>query len=219
MDTIEYLLSPIIWVMDAVLNAFYTFTGSIGLSILLLSFTFALIALPLQKKGQRIEREINEKISVIDNELKPLKASLKGEELFLATEEVYKKHNFHPIKSIATGTSFLVMLPILISAIFLFSNNPLLAHKEFFFIDNLAEPDGSFNLVNVLPFIMLSVTLIDSKLRYKNNKQAQRRFMLIAFVLLVLVYNMPSALVLYWTGSNIFSLISNNHKLNKFNSR
>ena len=210
MDTLEYLLSPIIWVMEAVLNIFHTLTGSIGLSILLLSFTFALIALPLQKKGQRIEKEINEKISVIDHELKPFKASLKGEELFLATENIYEKHHYHPIKSIASGTSILVMLPILISAIFLFSNNPLLAHKEFLFIDNLAEPDGTFNFINVLPFIMLSITLIDSKLRYKNNKQAQRRFMLIAFVLLVLVYNMPSALVLYWTGSNFFSLVSNN---------
>lgn len=209
MDILEYLLSPIIWGMDAVLRVFYTFTGSSGLSILLLSFTFALIVLPLQKKGQRIEREVNEKISIINDELKPFKSSLKGEELFLATEKVYKKHNYHPIKSIATGTSFLVMLPILISAIFLFSNNPLLANKEFLFIDNLAEPDGTFNFINVLPIIMLLVTLIDAKLRYKNNKQAQGRFLLIAIVLLILVYNMPSALVLYWTGSNIFSLVSN----------
>ena len=103
------------------------------------------------------------------------------------------------------------MLPVLISAILLFTENSLLDGKGFVFIDNLARPDGLFGPINILPFIMSAITLVDAKLRYKEDRKSQLRFLFIAVVLLVLVYSMPAGLVLYWTGSNIFSLISNNY--------
>ena len=49
--------------------------------------------------------------------------------------------------------------------------------------------------------------MIDARLRFRDDKRAQHRFYFIAAVLLLLVYNLPSGLVLYWTRSNVMSLV------------
>ena len=105
------------------------------------------------------------------------------------------------------GASFFVMLPVLISAIVLFSGDSILTGKGFLFINDFSKPDHLPGPVSVLPFVMSGITVIDARLRFKNDKKAQYRFYFIAAVLLALVYNLSSGLVPYWTGSNIMSLI------------
>jgi membrane protein insertase Oxa1/YidC/SpoIIIJ len=68
-------------------------------------------------------------------------------------------------------------------------------------------PDHLLGPVNVLPLLMSAITVVDAKLRFKEDKSSQYRFFFIAFILLTLVYNLPAGLVLYWTGSNLVSLV------------
>ena len=131
--------------------AFYeSVIPSTGLSILLLSFTFSILLIPLQRYGQRVEQRIGNKIKVVNDEVRPLKGNLKGEDLFLETEKIYKKYGYHPIQSIALGLSFFVMIPVLISAILIFTGDSLLTGKSFLFIKDLSMPDGLINPVNIL---------------------------------------------------------------------
>ena len=117
MRALEIILSPIVWLMEFILQFYESIIPSTGLSILLLSITFAILLLPLQKSGQNIERRISNKIKTVNSEVHALNGDLKGERLFLATEKIYKNHGYHPIQSIALGLSFFVMLPVLVSAI------------------------------------------------------------------------------------------------------
>ena len=204
---IEMLLSPIVWLMRTVLEFYVSVVSSTGLSILLTSFTFSLFLLPLQKIARRKEDEIGGRIKSVDAQVQPLKKTLKGEELFFAVEKVYEKNNYHPIVSVGMGLSFFVMLPVLLSAILLFSSGDFLANQGFLFISDLSQPDGLLGAVNVLPLLMSAITIVDARLRYKDDSKSQIRFLVIALVLLVLVYNLASGLVLYWTGSNIMSLV------------
>ena len=50
---LELILSPIVWIMNWALDFYVGLTGSTGLSILLVSFTFALLLLPLRKMAAR----------------------------------------------------------------------------------------------------------------------------------------------------------------------
>lgn len=189
---------------------FYVFLfSSIGISILFTSFTFSLLLLPVQKIANRTEKRIGEKIKNVDAEVNALGGELKGEKLFLATEKIYERNGYHPIQSVGMGASFFAMLPVLISAILLFTSSEVLIDKSFFFIDDLSRPDGLLGAINVLPLLMFLITSLDAKLRFKGDKKCQYRFFFISLVLLVIVYNLPSGLVLYWTGSNIMSLILN----------
>ena len=203
---LEFILSPIVWIMNWALEFYVNITGSTGLSILLVSFTFALLLLPLRKMAQRLEQRISAKTQLVNEEIAPLKKSLKGEQLFLETEKIYEKHGYHPIQSIGMGASFFVMLPVLISAILLFTGD-VLASKPFLFISDLSMPDHLLGPINILPFIMTGITIVDAKMRFANDKASQVRFYIIAVVLLVLVYGLAAGLVLYWTGSNIMSLV------------
>jgi membrane protein insertase Oxa1/YidC/SpoIIIJ len=216
MVIVETALSPIIWLMELILGFYVHLFSSTGISILLLSFTFALLLLPLQRAGRNIEQRISIKIKAVEAEVQPLKGELKGEELFLATEQIYQKHAYHPIQSVAMGASFFVMLPVLISAIVIFTGSDLLTDRDFLLISDLSKPDGLLGPVNVLPLVMSAITIVDAKLRFKNDRKSQYRFFFIALVLLILVYNLASGLVLYWTGSNIMSLIINRVQSKQF---
>lgn len=207
LPALEIILGPIVWLMQLMLEFYVSIVSSMGLSILLLSFTFALLLLPLRKKAQGLEKRINAKMNAANEEVQALKGTMRGEELFLATEKIYKQHGYHPIQSIGMGASFFVMLPVLISAILLFSGDGILTGKSFLFIDDLSLPDRLLGPANVLPFVMSGITVIDARLRFKDDKKAQYRFYFIAAILLALVYNLSSGLVLYWTVSNIMSLI------------
>lgn len=213
-ELLELALSPIVWLMLTILELYISVIGSIGVSILLLSFTFSLLALPFRRMAERFEQRINAKIDTVDAEVRKLKLNMRGEQLFIATEEVYKKHSFHPIQSIGRGVSFFIMLPILISAIYLLSKDGVLQGESFLFIQDLSKPDQLFHSVRTLPLIMAAITIVDARIRFKDDKKAQYRFYGIAAVLLVLVYNLPSGLVLYWIGSNVLSLILVRFNLN-----
>jgi YidC/Oxa1 family membrane protein insertase len=208
MYILETVLGPIVWVMELVLEFYVSLFSSIGVSILLLSFTFALVLRPLQTVAHRTEQRISKKMKTVGTEVRALKGKLKGEELFLATEQIYERHGYHPIQSVGLGISFFVMLPVLVSAILLFTGGEILTDKSFLFIDDLSKPDALWGLINVLPLLMFAITLIDAKLRFKNDRKSQHRFFFISVVLLVIVYNLAAGLVLYWIGSNIISLMT-----------
>ena len=207
MYLLETVLSPIVWLMEFILNFYIHLSSSTGFSILLLSFTFALLLLPFQRMAQRTEQRISEKMKIVDAEVQDLKGKLKGEKLFLATEQIYERNDYHPIQSVGMGASFFVMLPVLVSAILLFTGSETMIDKSFLLIADLSKPDSLLGSVNVLPLLMSAITIIDAKLRFKDDRKSQYRFFFIASLLLIIVYNLASGLVLYWTGSNIMSLI------------
>lgn len=211
MFILETTLSPIVGLMELLLDFYVGIFSSTGFSILLLSFSFALLLVPLQRMALRTELRVGSKINTVEAEVEPLKVELKGEALFLATEKVYKKHGYHPIQNIALGASFFVMLPVLVSAILLLTGDHL-AGIKFMFIKDLSMPDGLLGPVNLLPLLMSAITVVDARLRFKDDRKSQYRFFFIAFVLLILVYNLAAGLVLYWTGSNILSLVVNRIK-------
>ena len=211
MFILETTLSPIVWLMELLLDFYVGIFSSTGFSILLLSFSFALLLAPLQRMALRTEQRVGSKINTVEAEVEPLKVELKGEALFLATEKVYKKHGYHPIQNIALGASFFVMLPVLVSAILLLTGDQL-AGIRFIFIKDLSMPDGLVGPVNLLPLLMSAITVVDARLRFKDDRKSKYRFYFIAFVLLILVYNLAAGLVLYWTGSNILSLVVNRIK-------
>jgi len=193
--------------MEKILSIFSSFIPSTGISILLLSLTFSIIALPLQNKFKKIELRINNKIKLIDIDVKKIDKKLKGEERFLAIDRIYKKNNYHPIHSMGAGASFFVLIPIFISSILMLTQNEALESVSFLLISDLSHPDKLFFNINILPIIMFVITFIDSRLRFKNNFNAQLRFSIISVIMLFLVYALPAGVVLYWIGNNIFSLI------------
>lgn len=206
MELLAKTLAPIIYVMERTLLFFESITGSMGTSILLVSFTFALFLLPLRKIAESKEKAIAQKMQKTAKEVVLAKRTLKGEKLFNETERIYKQYNYHPIHSIGIGLGFFITLPILLAALVLFSNSPLIDNKPFLFVMDLSRPDNLLGPINILPILMSGITILDARIRYADDRSAQNRFYIVAAILFFLVYNLSSGLVLYWTASNMFSL-------------
>ena len=204
----EILFFPVVWLMGIVIGWYIDLFSSVGFAALLLGFTFSAVMLPVRRRFEVYENRISAKIDFVKEDIRKLDKSLKGEKRFLATEKIYAAHNYHPIHNVALGGSFFVMIPVLVSAIFLFSSASVLSDESFWVIDNLAEPDRLLFSLNLLPVLMIAVTTIDAQINFGDNRSAKIRFLVISAVLFVLVYNLPAGLILYWTGANIFSLLS-----------
>lgn len=207
MHVLESILSPVILLMEALLELYIGFLNSAGVSILLLSVTFSTALIPIVKIGRSLENRLSEKIQRVNAEVAELKRVLKGERLFLATEEVYSRYDYHPIHSIGLSASFLVSLPVLISAVYLFTAEEVLVGQGFLFIHDLSSPDQLLGPVNLLPLLMFAITFADARIRFSTDLQSRRRFMFISVVLLLLVYRLPSGLILYWIGNNLVTLL------------
>ena len=207
-STLELLLFPIVWIMEKILGLYLQLSSSAGLSVVLLSITAMILSLPLQKRARAAEIRISTRMHQVGEDVRAIDTSLTGEARFLAMEKVYQAHGYHPIQSIGQGATIFVLLPVLLSAVFVFSDSPLMAGESFLFVSDLSEPDGVLDGINLLPLIMTGITFVDAAVRFRSDKGARLKFCLIAVVLFVLVYNMPAALVLYWSVSNVFSCLS-----------
>lgn len=206
LELLETVLWPLISALRFLFIKFEIVTGSAGLAIILLALTVSLLMLPLQRMARRVENRASARAEAASVEVQELKKTMKGEELFFATEEVYKKHNYHPIQLMWQSSSLLLALPVLLSALLLFTNSELLSGASFLVIDDLSKPDRLLDPINVLPILMSLITVFDALIRFRHDRSSRYRFYLVATVLFFLVYNLSSGLVLYWATSNLVSL-------------
>lgn len=207
LDGLKLVLWPLISAINFVFDQLNNLTGSAGFSIILLSILVSLLILPLQKRAKRTENRIIRKKETVDAQLADEAAGLKGEEKFRVMERVFEANRYHPIQTIALGLPLFVSLPFLLSALFAFSENPAFQHTQFLFVRDLSMPDAVLFGLNLLPIFMFGITMLDAIVRFKNNRQAIIRFLIISVLLFFLIYNFSAAIVLYWTSSNVVSFL------------
>jgi YidC/Oxa1 family membrane protein insertase len=210
-----------------ILEFFYDLTTSYGWSIILLSLTVTIIMLPLfwiAEKLQNKERARKAKMQCALDEIKNVKNK---QEKHYYTREIYRKNKYSSLYSLTGLLGLVIQIPFFLAAYWLLLEYTPLDGVSFGPIKDLFQPDGLISFegfsINVLPFLMTIVNLYAGYLYTKNmNKSEQVQLILIAFVFLILLYNLSAALVLYWTMNNVFAIGKNwvinnaiNSKVNK----
>jgi len=206
-DIFATVLLPIILPMEMIFDALWAFVGSAGSSIIILALVVSLLTIPLKKWARKVEDEFFAFKQSIDTEVAEKTVGLKGEKRFTIVESIYEKHGYHPIKSIVSGASFIVILPFLISAIFIFGNSDSLTDVSFLLVDDLSAQDQLLLGINLLPIMMLVLGVGDAMLRWRNQRDQLVRYLVISLILFVLVYTLSSALILYWISMNFWSFL------------
>ena len=206
-DIFATVLLPIILPMEMIFDALWAFVGSAGVSIITLALIVSLLTIPLKKWAGKVEDEFFAFKQSVDTEVAEKTLGLKGEKRFTIVEAIYEKHGYHPIKSIISGASFIVILPFLISAIFIFGNADSLTDVSFLLVDDLSAQDQLLLGINLLPILMLVLGVGDAMLRWRNQRDQLVRYLVISLILIVLVYTLSSALILYWISMNFWSFL------------
>ncbi len=189
--------------MELLFDLMWMATNSAGLSIILLAMVISVLTIPLKKLAKKSEDRFLAVKQLVDADIAKQAAGLKGEKRFEVVEEVYEKYGYHPIKSIVAGTSFVVMLPFLISAIFIFAGSDKLKGVGFLFVDDLSDQDHLLFGMNLLPVLMLLLGTSEALLRWHGQRDQLIRYLIVSVVLFALVYSLASGLILYWISMNI----------------
>jgi YidC/Oxa1 family membrane protein insertase len=88
-----------------------------------------------------------------------------------------------------------------------------LRNSKFLWVNDLSQPDTVWHLpgigfpVNVLPLIMAGTMLWQMAISPKSGDPTQQKiFMFMPLIFVFFCYNFASALALYWTVQNLFSV-------------
>lgn len=183
-------------------------TKNYGVSIILLSLIMQLFMLKLTFYFDKKAASFGALKAQCDSKIKEFKRVFKGAELQSYIRTLYKQRHFHPIFALFGLGGLALQIPFFIAMIHLVENAEYLQSVRFLWIDDLSKPDSImlFGLsIHILPLLMTAFTLINV---FYSSKELGARVQgsLIALLFLVLLYSMPSALVLYWTCNMAFAL-------------
>jgi YidC/Oxa1 family membrane protein insertase len=202
------LIEPIRFALLFVLEHAYALTGSYGLAIIALSLAFNLALLPayhLAEKVQDREREVQRRMAP---KIEEFKFAFKGEERYWMMRALYRQHRYHPIYALRGLLPLAIQIPFFIATYGLLSSYKPLAGQSFLGIQDLGSPDRLLFGINVLPILMTALNVLAVYLYSKQLPEREKiQSYVMAVIFLVLLYNSPAGLVLYWTVNNLISLI------------
>ena len=192
-----------ITVYDNLLSSLFNHTDSFILTIFLIVLTNSLITKTIEiyfKSRTKFIRDFNDYIESKEVELKNTGSN--KIDFRNSLYETHEKYNYSPFYRLVDILPFLIQIPFLLSVYFSILKFESFQNLSFLFIGDLSSPDGILNGYNLLPFIMFLVNIIIVKLQ---KKSVLLKDLLFPFFFLILLYEMPSALIIYWTFSLIFN--------------
>lgn len=201
------------------LRQFHDWTGNWGYAIIILTFCVRSILWPVQARSNKVMK----RMGLLSPMLKELQEKHKDDPQRLNSEmmKLYREYGVNPMGG---------CLPILIQIPIFFGFYSVLRYAAelrgepwIAWVKDLSMPDTittitfPFSLplmgndidINPLPILMGVTMFLQMKLTPQpqaTDKMQQRIFMLMPFLFLFFCYNFASALALYWTGQNIFSI-------------
>jgi len=206
MSIVELILSPFVYIIKQLFLFSYNLTDNYGFSIILLSFFISVLLLPvfiLIEKAKKKDDIVKRKMQPLVDEIKRV---YKGQERYYYLKTLNRQHNYSPFKALVPILSLLLQIPFFIAAYQFLESFEVLKGVSFWFIKDLSLADGLLGGVHFLPIAMTLVNLLTAYFYTRNGDKTERRQMLIvALAFLILLYNLPAALLLYWTMNNVFS--------------
>ena len=210
----QLLLSPLTLILEAVYAAAYHYLHSYGAAIFPLSLVVNLLLLPFYNRADAIQAQEREREQKMAPFVEHIKKTFKGDERYMMLQCFYKENNYKPIYALRSSIALILEVPFFIAAYNFLSNLPVLRGTSFWIIKDLGQPDALLTIggitLNALPILMTVINIVSSEIYTKGLKFKDKITLHgMALIFLVLLYNSPAGLVLYWTLNNVFSLVKN----------
>lgn len=206
-DAMDFRLWPIFSPIGNFLMSALRFIQGIvpnwGLSIILLTILVRLAFWPLTQKST----ESMKKMQDLAPEMKELREKYKDDPQRMNQEmgQFYKQHGVNPL---AGCMPMFIQIPVFIAWYGVLRVAVELRYAEFLWVHDLSEPENIMGWLNLLPLAMAGTMILQQRMT-PNTMEPQQKMIMQAMpvVFLFICYGMPSGLLLYWTTSNIFSMV------------
>jgi membrane protein insertase Oxa1/YidC/SpoIIIJ len=206
----DYTLYPIESILEILLVISIGLTGSYFWSIIALAFLVRLSTRPLERitSAAILSQAMIE--AVLRPQLDAIKRESSGSHQHDAIIRLYSRYAYHPVYAVRSLFGLIVQLPFFIAAYFMLSGFENMSGVIVPLLGDLGESDTLlFGRFHLAPLIMTLVNILALLTQDGVNRKSFIQGLLISFVFFVLLYDTPLGLILYWTASNFYSLISN----------
>lgn len=208
------LIQPLILVIDILFVFLYDFFGAATTAIFFLSIVVNLLALPLYRQADRIQKAERRQLEKMRPCVQHIRKVFSGDEQYMMLSAYYKIEHYSPVSVLKESFPLLLQVPIFITAYRYLSDAAALSGTSFGLIVDLGKPDGLLRVgevsVNILPVLMTALNLASGYVYAKKGTLREKaQIAVVALIFLILLYNSPAGLVLYWTTSQVFSLMKN----------
>lgn len=208
------MIAPLVNILEFFYVLFEEITGSRGIAVVGLSFVVTICTLPLYMVAEKWQEEERRKQDALRPGVKRIKEAFKGDEQYMILTTFYRQNRYHPLMALRSSFSLLIQIPFFIAAYTFLSHLEPLRGYRFLFITDFGRPDALFKIgnftVNILPVAMTAINCVSGAIYSKGHGAGEQvQIFACAAVFLVLLYNSPAGLVVYWTMNNILSLVKN----------
>ena len=197
------------------LQYFYIITGSIGMSIIILTLIIRLILVPLQISATRTSKNMKK----VQPELNKLKEKYKNNprEMMKEMSKLYKENKIKPFSSLL---GLLIQLPIVIGLYIILDKqlHSAVDINHIFFSIDLIKPSIFLAFLTLITmFILMKITAENIQIP-EEGSQTQKDFtrilklqMLYFLPIMTFVFTifLPAGLAVYFITGNIFLIIQN----------
>jgi len=206
---LNYLARFMMWI----LNLLYALCHNYGLSIILLTLLVRTAFYPITARGN----ESMKKMQKVQPKFKELREKYKDNPQLLNQKmtELYRQEGVNPF---AGCLPILLQIPIFFALYAMLDNVIELRHVSFLWCKNLAAADTVCRIpfpffenglpLNPLVLVMTALMVVQQRMTPMSVDPVQKKMMMfMPVIMLLFLYNLPSGLTLYWTVSNIFSIV------------
>ena len=212
-DVMQYgWFSPISRLLNWLLNIYHDLIDGIskawswGLAIIILTISVRVLIWPLYAKSTRTMKRMGKLKPKMDE----LREKYKDDpsKLQMETMGLYKQYGVNPVGGCLP---MLLQIPIFFGFYRMLQYAVELRGNGFLWVDDLSQPDTLGHLfgipLNLLPTVMAITSFLQIKMTPSTGDKMQQRILLLMPIMFFLFcYNFASALALYWTTQNIFSI-------------
>lgn len=208
------LIYPIVYILELIFSLVYQMIGSAGYSVIAVSIIVSIMVLPMYIRSDAMQEKERDEQNRLSHWVKHIRRTFKGDERFMILQEYYRQNHYHPLYVLRGSLSMLLEVPFFIAAYYFLSHLALLQGTSFHIIRDLGAPDALISIgsisINVLPILMTLINFVSGAI-YTKGFPLKDKLQLygLAVLFLVLLYDSPSGLVIYWTMNNLFSLGKN----------
>ncbi len=208
-DTLHsLLLQPLLLIYDWIAAGFFDATKSVGFTMIGLSIVVNLALLPIYYQMELVNRASKAVRTKMEKEVARMKAHFQGRERYYYIRTVHRQFGYRPLSSIFGAADLFLQVLVFATVYQYIESHPALVGATFMGIADLSRSDGLLFGLNLLPIVM-TLTNIGSAVLYEKDPKKRRQSFALSALFLVLLYGSPAGLVLYWTSSNLFSLLRN----------
>ena len=227
-DILYFLtIRPLEILFETVFFIVYRWVGKPFTTLFALSLIVNILVFPLYKRADKLQSEQREREKAMESRISHIKKTFKGDEKVMMLQAYYRICDYKPVYALRGVSSLFLQIPFFISAFRFLSGVTVLkgtpsillsfVHNPYgpvYLINDLGAPDGIIKLfghsINFLPILMTLINIVSGTIYSKGHLRKEKiQLYVTALVFLVLLYNSPAGLVIYWTFNNMFSLLKN----------